>query len=102
MRRVAHLDQIESVVQGGPATSDLDEVSASWRRCTAELLINPEGRAAPHFVTESELRVYFRLPRSRAGIFPSPSKIWASKCRLILGHCVRFGQKTTPAHSPES
>src|SRR5277367_3745533 len=52
-----HLDQIESVVQGGGATSDLEAVSASWRRCTAELLINPDDRAAPHIVTDSELRV---------------------------------------------
>jgi transcriptional regulator of acetoin/glycerol metabolism len=52
-----HLDQIESVVQGGGLTSDLEEVSASWRRCTAELLIKPESRAAPHVVTDSELRV---------------------------------------------
>ena len=51
-----HLDQIESVVQRGGATSDLEEVSASWRRCTSELLINPDRLAAPHIVTDSELR----------------------------------------------
>ncbi len=68
MRRVAHLDQIESVVQGGGATSDLEEVSASWRRCTAELLINPDGRAAPHIVTESELRVS-REPLGKAIVY---------------------------------
>jgi AraC-like DNA-binding protein len=56
-----HLDQIELVVQGGGATSDLEEVSASWRRCTAELLINPDHRAAPQIVTDSELRA-FREP----------------------------------------
>jgi len=63
-----HLDQIESVVQGGGATSDLEEVSASWRRCTAELLINPDGRAAPHIVTDSELRV-FREPLGKAIVY---------------------------------
>jgi AraC-like DNA-binding protein/PAS domain-containing protein len=63
-----HLDQIESVVQGGGATSDLEEVSASWRRCTAELLINPDGRAAPHLVTDSELRV-FREPLDKAIVY---------------------------------
>src|SRR6201984_2344441 len=63
-----HLDQVESVVQGGGATSDLEEVSASWRRCTAELLINPEGRTAPHIVTDSELRV-FREPVSKAVVY---------------------------------
>jgi len=51
-----HLDQIESVVQRAGATSDLEEVSASWRRCTSELLINPDRLAAPHIVTDSELR----------------------------------------------
>ena len=68
MRRVAHLDQIESVVQGVGATSDLEEVSASWRRCTADLLINPDGRAAPHIVTDSELRVS-REPLGKAIVY---------------------------------
>jgi AraC-like DNA-binding protein len=63
-----HLHQIESVVQGGDATSDLEEVSASWRRCTAELLVNPDARAAPHIVTESELRV-FREPLGKAIVY---------------------------------
>ncbi len=63
-----HLHQIESVVQGGDATSDLEEVSASWRRCTAELLVNPDGRAAPHIVTDSELRV-FREPLDKAIVY---------------------------------
>ena len=63
-----HLDQIESVVQGGGATSDLEEVSASWRRCTADLLINPEARAAPHIVTDSELRI-FREPVGKAIVY---------------------------------
>jgi AraC-like DNA-binding protein len=52
-----HLEQIESVAQGTGLAPDLEAVSASWRRCTAELLIKPENREAPHVVTESELRV---------------------------------------------
>ena len=63
-----HLDQIESVVQGGSATSDFEAVSASWRRCTAELLVNPDGRSAPHIVTDSELRV-FREPLNKAIVY---------------------------------
>jgi hypothetical protein len=63
-----HLDQIESVVQGGGATPALEEVSSSWRRCTAELLINPDGRAAPHIVTDSELRVS-REPVGKAIVY---------------------------------
>ena len=63
-----HLDQIESVVQGGDTTSDLEEVSASWRRCTSELLVNPDARAAPHIVTASELRV-FREPLDKAIVY---------------------------------
>jgi len=45
----------------------MEDISASWRRCTAELLINPESRSAPHIVTEKELRV-FREPLTE-GIF---------------------------------
>src|SRR5580700_3077591 len=60
-----HLDQVESVVQDGGPTPDLEEVSASWRRCTGQLLINPASPAVPHIVTENELRV-FREPLSKA------------------------------------
>ena len=63
-----HLDQIESVVRGRGATSGLEGVSASWRRCTAELLINPDGRAAPHIVTDSELRIS-REPVGKAIVY---------------------------------
>ena len=63
-----HLDQIESVVQGGGATYDLEEVSASWQRCTAELLINPDSLAAPHIVTDSELRIS-REPLGQAIVY---------------------------------
>src|SRR6201987_5901106 len=63
-----HRDQIESVVQGGEATSDLEEASASWQRCAAELLINPDSRAAPHIVTDSELRVS-REPLGQAIVY---------------------------------
>jgi transcriptional regulator of acetoin/glycerol metabolism len=52
-----HLDQIDSVARGKVPSKDVEGVSASWRRCTAELLINPESRSAPHIVTEQELRV---------------------------------------------
>ena len=63
-----HLDLIESVVQGGGPTSDLELVSASWRRCTSELLVNPASPAAPHIITESELR-HFREPVSKAIVY---------------------------------
>jgi AraC-like DNA-binding protein len=63
-----HLDQIESVVQGGGPTSELEEVSASWRRCTAELLVKPDSRAAPHIVTDGELRVS-REPLGKAIVY---------------------------------
>ena len=63
-----HLDLIESVVKGGGPTSDLEVVSASWRRCTSELLVNPASPAAPHIITESELRG-FREPVSKAVVY---------------------------------
>ena len=52
-----HLDQIVSVVEGKGLTSDLEEVSASWRRCAAQLRVNSDNRSAPHIVTGSELRL---------------------------------------------
>jgi AraC-like DNA-binding protein len=52
-----HLDQIDSIARGKVPSKDVEDVSASWRRCTAELLINPESRSDPHIVTEQELRV---------------------------------------------
>src|SRR5215813_12691392 len=52
-----HLDQIDSVARGKVPSKDIEDVSPSWHRCSAELLINPESRSAPHIVTETELRV---------------------------------------------
>jgi AraC-like DNA-binding protein len=63
-----HLDRIESAVRAGGLTSDLYEVSASWRRCTTDLLVNPESHAVPHIVTDSELKVY-REPLSKAVVY---------------------------------
>ena len=52
-----HLDQIDSIAQGKVPSKDMEDVSASWRRCTTELLIDPESRSAPHILTEKELRI---------------------------------------------
>jgi len=60
-----HLDQIESIVRGVSLTPDFEAVSDSWRRCTTELLVNPDSRVAPHIVTENELKV-FREPVNKA------------------------------------
>ena len=63
-----HLGLIESVVQGGRPATELEVVYASWRRCTSELLVDPASRAAPHVITESELRG-FREPVSKAVVY---------------------------------
>jgi AraC-like DNA-binding protein len=60
-----HLDQVESAIQGGHPRPDLEEVSASWRRCTGQLLVSPDSPAVPHIVTDSELRA-FREPLTKA------------------------------------
>jgi AraC-like DNA-binding protein len=60
-----HLDQIESIVRGASLTPDFEAVSDSWRRCTTELLVNPDSRIAPHIVTDNELKV-FREPVNKA------------------------------------
>jgi AraC-like DNA-binding protein len=52
-----HLHQIETVVQGKGSPSELEPVSASWRRCSSELLINPGSPTAPNILTESELSI---------------------------------------------
>lgn len=50
------VDRLESVVKGGGPISGAEELSDSWRRCTAEHRIDPKTRAAPHIITESEIR----------------------------------------------
>src|SRR6201987_5298809 len=53
---LSHVDLIHSVAEGGSVPSEPVEVIASWRRCTIEHHINPDRRATPHIITESELR----------------------------------------------
>lgn len=56
------LSQVEeSAVKGGGLISGAEELSDSWRRCTAEHHIDPNSRTAPHIVTESEVRAYREL-----------------------------------------
>jgi AraC-like DNA-binding protein len=60
-----HLNQIESVARGTHLGDGLEAVSDSWRRCTSDLIVNPESRSAPHIVTDRELSG-FRDPLNKA------------------------------------
>ncbi len=60
-----HLNQIESVARGAHLGDGLEAVSDSWRRCTSDLIVNPESRSAPHIVTDRELSG-FRDPLNKA------------------------------------
>jgi AraC-like DNA-binding protein len=50
------VDRLESVVTGGDLISGAEELSDSWRRCTANHRIDPNTQATPHIITESEIR----------------------------------------------
>jgi AraC-like DNA-binding protein len=54
--RLSHVDLIQSVADGVIVPPEPAEVLDSWRRCTIEHHINPDRRATPHIITESELR----------------------------------------------
>src|ERR1700686_2700595 len=48
---------VEPVLTGATASSSPAEVHDSWRRCVAEHHVDPRSRAAPNFITQSELKV---------------------------------------------
>jgi transcriptional regulator of acetoin/glycerol metabolism len=50
------VDRLESVVTGGDLISGAEELSDSWRRCTANHRIDPNTQTTPHIITESEIR----------------------------------------------
>jgi AraC-like DNA-binding protein len=56
MKGLSHAERIQAVVGSGGLISVVEEVSDSWRRCTAKYRIDPNTGTAPHIVTESEIR----------------------------------------------
>lgn len=53
---LAHVDCVDRVVREEALIPQIADVSHSWRRCAAEYHLQPQNQAAPHIITESELR----------------------------------------------
>ena len=54
--RPSHADSIDLVVRQGAPFPGVEEVTTSWRRCLTAHHLDPEIQAAPHIITEKELR----------------------------------------------
>jgi AraC-like DNA-binding protein len=57
VKKLSHVDLIQSVAGGASVPFEPAEVLDSWRRCTIEHHINPDRRTMPHIITASELSV---------------------------------------------
>ena len=53
---LSHVDCIDLVFSKGALVPGVEEVATSWRRCLTAHHLDPEIQAAPHIVTEKELR----------------------------------------------
>jgi len=53
---LSHVDCIDLVVHKGTLVPGVEEMAASWRRCLTAHQLDPEIQAAPHIITEKELR----------------------------------------------
>jgi AraC-like DNA-binding protein len=53
---LSHGDYIDLVVRKGTLIPGVEEMATSWRRCLTAHHLDPEIRAAPHIITEKELR----------------------------------------------
>ena len=56
INRPAPVDSIDLVVRKGALVPGVEEVTTSWRRCLTAHHLDPEIQAAPHIITEKELR----------------------------------------------
>ena len=54
--RRSHVDCIELVVHKGTLVPGVEEVVTSWRRCLTAHHLDPEIQAAPHIITEKEIK----------------------------------------------
>ena len=52
----AHLDKIEHVLHKNDVPLEVDEVSHSWQRCITTHHLDPNSRAFPHIITETEMK----------------------------------------------
>ena len=53
---LSHVDCIDLVVRKGALVPGVEEVVASWRRCLSAHHLDPEIQAAPHIITEKEIK----------------------------------------------
>jgi AraC-like DNA-binding protein len=53
---LSHVDCIDLVVRKGTLVTGVEEIAASWRRCLAAHHLDPEIHAAPHIITEKEIK----------------------------------------------
>jgi len=54
--RLTHVDCIDLVVRKGTLVTGVEEMAASWRRCLTAHHLDPEIQAAPHIITEREIK----------------------------------------------
>jgi AraC-like DNA-binding protein len=52
----SHVDCIDLVVRKGALVPGVEEVATSWRRCLTAHHLDPEIQAAPHIITEKEIK----------------------------------------------
>jgi AraC-like DNA-binding protein len=52
----SHVDCIDLAVRKGALVPGVEEVVASWRRCLTAHHLDPEIQAAPHIITEKEIK----------------------------------------------
>ena len=53
---LSHIDCIDLVFRKGALVPGVEEMATSWRRCLTTHHLDPEVQAAPHIITEKELR----------------------------------------------
>jgi AraC-like DNA-binding protein len=53
---LSHVDCIDLVVRKGTLVTGVEEIATSWRRCLTAHHLDPEVQAAPHIITEKEIK----------------------------------------------
>src|SRR5215472_1937375 len=60
-KKLAHRDRVELNVNSESLLSEPEEIFGSWRRCLLDFRVDARNFAAPHIITQNELKV-FREP----------------------------------------
>jgi AraC-like DNA-binding protein/PAS domain-containing protein len=58
MARSRHADLVESAVTAESSVQTDSEIALSWRRCSGDYHVDPESRATPHIITQTELALF--------------------------------------------